>query len=379
MKRFLPLSLLLFAGGSATAQPTAPADSINFVEFFLVSLAVVLVFVIWGLSSVLMAYARKTAENNKKESVGTTAAMLVTLLGLALPGFAQETTVVAAASAANYGGMSPTTFYLLLGVIGAELLVIFFLLFTIQRLTSELYPKVAPAPAATPQVAKETWLWRTWRNLDRRFFTKPAEKEADVLLDHDYDGIHELDNALPPWWKYGFYVTIVLAVMYLLRFHVFESGPSPEQEYAAEMKRADEQIKAYMAKAKDMVDENTVQFDATGIAVGKELYLKTCVACHGQQGEGGVGPNLTDAYWIHGGSMGDIFKTIKYGFPDKGMQSWQQQFSPKQMAQLSSYIKTLKGTNPPNSKAPQGDLYEENETPAADSAGVTATAALGGN
>ena len=145
------------------------------------------------------------------------------------------------------------------------------------------------------------------------------------------------------------------------------------------MKRAEEQIKAYMAKAKDMVDENTVQFDAAGVAVGKELYLKSCVACHGQLCEGGVGPNLTDDYWIHGGSINDIFTPIKYGYPDKGMQSWQQQFSPKQMAQISSFIKTLRGTNPPNAKAPQGDLYEEKAAPAADSAAANTTAAVGIN
>lgn len=378
MKRFLPLLLLLLAGGTASAQQAAPGSGINFVEFFLASLAVVLVFVIWGLSSVLMAYARKTAENSKKEAGGKTAAMILVLLALHLPGFAQEAATVAA-TPANYGGMSPTTFYLLLAVIGSELLVIFFLLFTIRRLTAELYPTAVPEKAAVPKVAKESRLWRTWQYLDRRFFTKPAEKEEDVLLDHDYDGIRELDNALPPWWKYGFYVTIVLAVFYLLRFHVFETGPTPEQEYAAEMKRAEEQIKAYMAKAKDMVDENTVQFDAAGVAVGKELYLKSCVACHGQLGEGGVGPNLTDDYWIHGGSINDIFKTIKYGYPDKGMQSWQQQFSPKQMAQISSFIKTLRGTNPPNAKAPQGDLYEEKAAPAADSAAANTTAAVGIN
>jgi cytochrome c oxidase cbb3-type subunit 3 len=192
-------------------------------------------------------------------------------------------------------------------------------------------------------------------------------------LDHDYDGIRELDNALPPWWKYGFYVTIVVAVIYLLRFHMWGTGPSPEQEYATEMEKAQIQIQEYMAKAKDLVDENNVSLaDASGISAGNALYQKTCVACHGQKGEGGVGPNLTDDYWIHGGSMNDIFKTIKYGFPDKGMQSWQAQFSPKQIQQISSFVKSLHGTNPSNPKAPQGDLYQEGgkEQPATDSIGA---------
>jgi cytochrome c oxidase cbb3-type subunit 3 len=155
----------------------------------------------------------------------------------------------------------------------------------------------------------------------------------------------------------------------MFRFHISESGPNPEQEYAVEMNRADEEMKAYMAKAKDLVDETNVSFDAAGVETGKALYTKSCVACHGLSGEGGVGPNLTDMYWLHGGSMKDIFKTIKYGYPDKGMQSWQQQFSPKQMQQMTSFIYSLKGTNPPNGKPAQGEKYEEQKS-SSDSAAV---------
>jgi cytochrome c oxidase cbb3-type subunit 3 len=135
---------------------------------------------------------------------------------------------------------------------------------------------------------------------------------------------------------------------------------NPTQEYAAEMTAAKIQTDAYLAAAKDNVDENSVtQLDAAGAAAGKEIFTKTCVACHLAEGQGSVGPNLTDDYWIHGGGIKDIFKTIKYGYPDKGMQSWQSTYSPVQIQQLASYIRTLKGTNPPNPKAPQGDLYKE--------------------
>jgi cytochrome c oxidase cbb3-type subunit 3 len=201
--------------------------------------------------------------------------------------------------------------------------------------------------------------------MNRQFFTKavPVEKEEDILLDHDYDGIKELDNALPPWWKYGFYFTIVVGALYLLRYHVWKTGPDPQQEYDQEMRVAAAQIEEYRKKAGDMVDEKTVTMaDATGIAEGDKIFHSNCFACHGAKGEGGVGPNLTDNYWLHGGTINDVFKTIKYGVPEKGMQAWEKSYSPAQIKNLSSYIKTLAGTNPPNAKAPQGDIFQEAAT-----------------
>jgi len=190
--------------------------------------------------------------------------------------------------------------------------------------------------------------------------SKSINEESDVLLDHDYDGIKELDNALPPWWKYGFYITIVVGVFYLLKFEVWKTGQDQYQEYTTEMTEAKAATEAYLAEMKENVDEKTVvMLDAAGVSAGKELFAKTCVACHMSNGEGGVGPNLTDDYWIHGGSIYDVFKTIKYGYPDKGMQAWSSTYSPVQIQQIASYIKSLRGTNPPNAKAPQGDLYTE--------------------
>jgi cytochrome c oxidase cbb3-type subunit 3 len=204
-----------------------------------------------------------------------------------------------------------------------------------------------------------------WATMNRQFFTKavPVEKEEDILLDHDYDGIKELDNSLPPWWKYGFYFTIAVAVLYMLRFHVWKTGPNPQQEYDQEMRVAAAQIEEYRKKAGDMVDEKTVTMaDATGIEEGNKIFHSNCFACHGANGEGGVGPNLTDNYWLHGGTINDIFKVIKFGVPEKGMQAWEKTYSPTQIKNLASYIKTLVGTNPPNAKAPQGDLFQEAES-----------------
>jgi len=208
-------------------------------------------------------------------------------------------------------------------------------------------------------------LTQWWTTMNRQFFTKavPVEREQDILLDHDYDGIKELDNALPPWWKYGFYFTIAVAALYLLRYHVWKTGPDPRQEYDQEMKVAAAQVEEYRKKSGETVDEKTVTMaDASGIAEGDKIFHSNCFSCHGAKGEGLVGPNLADNYWLHGGSINDVFKTIKYGYPEKGMPSWQSMYSPTQLKNLASYVKKLAGTNPPNAKAPQGDLFAESNT-----------------
>ncbi|MBV6647039.1 MAG: c-type cytochrome [Cyclobacteriaceae bacterium] len=192
---------------------------------------------------------------------------------------------------------------------------------------------------------------------------KPIEKESDILTDHEYDGIRELDNNLPPWWTWMFYATIVFGVVYLLNYHVLGTGELQEQEYISEMTAAEEQVAAYQATQANNVDENSVTFleSETALASGGEIFAQYCVACHGAEGQGGVGPNLTDEFWIHGGSMSDIFKTIKYGVPQKGMIAWSNQLTPVQMQEVSSYIYTMFGTTPPNPKEPQGDKYDRVE------------------
>lgn len=193
----------------------------------------------------------------------------------------------------------------------------------------------------------------------------PLEQEVDVMLDHEYDGIRELDNSLPPWWKYLFYATIVFAVVYLIRFHITGGGQLSHEEYTAEMQAASEAKAEFIASAGEMISEENVTFlaDESSITLGQSIYAGNCATCHGQLGEGGAGPNLTDEYWIHGGGIQNVFKTIKYGVPSKGMIAWQSQFNPEQMQKVASYILTLKGSNPPNAKSPQGEIYIEEEMP----------------
>jgi cytochrome c oxidase cbb3-type subunit III len=183
----------------------------------------------------------------------------------------------------------------------------------------------------------------------------PIEKEGELLLADDYDGIKELDNKVPPWFNYLFYGSILFAVYYMLDYHVFETSPLQEAEYAEEMNIAKQQ-RDQLAKSGAFITEETVTFvkENEALEKGKQVYNTHCVACHATDGGGLVGPNLTDQYWIHGGSINDIFKTIKYGVPAKGMISWQQQLNPVQIQDVSSYILTLQGTQPQNPKAPEG-------------------------
>ncbi len=194
---------------------------------------------------------------------------------------------------------------------------------------------------------------------DKAWRLAPMEKEADIDLGHDYDGIRELDNRLPPWWVYMFYLTIIWGLGYAYVFHFSDLGLNQKEEYAVAVKKSEEVQRAYLAKQANAVDENSVVAitDANELEAGKTVYLASCVACHGAEGQGGVGPNMTDKFWIHGGSINDVFKIIKYGAPEKGMISWKSQLSPKVIQNVSSYILTLQGTNPPNPKEPQGEEY----------------------
>jgi len=199
-----------------------------------------------------------------------------------------------------------------------------------------------------------------WKRLNQALNDSvPVEREKEVLTDHEYDGIKELDNNLPPWWLYGFYLTIVFSVIYMFHYHVLGTGPSSEQEYQAELVAAEEARQAYLAETGAVIDENTVVriFDEELLGKAQITFVEKCAPCHTPSGGGSVGPNLTDEYWIHGGSINNIFGVIKYGVPEKGMIPWQGILTPEEMQSLSSYIMSLQGSNPEGGLPPQGELY----------------------
>lgn len=208
------------------------------------------------------------------------------------------------------------------------------------------------------------WVWAVniWKKLTGN---RPLEEEHVIILDHNYDGIKELDNKLPPWWVYLFYATIIFGVVYMARFHIFNDYDQAT-EYEQEVAAAEISIAEYKKTAKDLVDINTVELltDATDLKVGKSIFESSCVACHMADGGGGIGPNLTDNYYILGGGIKNIFQTISEGGRDgKGMIAWKQTLKPLEMAQVASYVITLQGTTPANPKGPEGEMWVDESIP----------------
>jgi cytochrome c oxidase cbb3-type subunit 3 len=194
---------------------------------------------------------------------------------------------------------------------------------------------------------------------------KPMEEEHEIILDHNYDGIKELDNNLPPWWLYGFYASIIFGAIYLVRFHVF-NGENQFDELESDLAQARIDIEEYKKTAKDLVDFNTVEVltDAGDLKAGQKIFEINCVACHKADGGGGIGPNLTDKHWILGGGIKNVFKTISEGGRDgKGMIAWKQSLKPSEMAQVASYVLSFEGTTPAEPKAAEGDIWVDENAP----------------
>lgn len=383
-KKGVRVLAMLLAATLLGIQPAlaadAPAPSLfsNPLAVTLLLLMGVLLIVIAVLANLLIGSADwrlKSVRKQKTAIIKPISAILLLLISSAA--MAQDAGGATATSSAvqSIGGLAPSVFYVMVSVVFLELAIILVLLINIRFLVKAAREKDLPETEILEQkavVKKKTYDW--WNKINK---FKPVEQEKDIDLGHEYDGIRELDNRLPPWWLWGFYITIFFGIVYLWRYHIAESAPLSEEEFKISMQRGEEEVQAYLKKKGESVDENTVVVlsDESDLAGGEKVYTTSCVACHGAKGEGGVGPNLTDDYWLHGGDIKGIFKTIKYGVDGKGMASWQAVYSPKQIAQVASYIKSLHGTNPPNPKEQQGEFYQETAAPAADSTGIASNGA----
>lgn len=303
-----------------------------------------------------------------------------------LPAAAQE---AVAASPETMTGDEQFTRYVLWVFLGVIIAVLLFFISTVNDLLKAVIEtQLAAAKKESPEavarlmkIAERPSLWK--RLLQRLTASKPIETENDILLDHEYDGIKELDNHLPPWWKWGFYLSILYAFIYVINYHIvpiYNSGLSQTAEFEEENKQAEIALVEYRKKAADKVDETNVILltDAESLGKGKDKFKELCTACHGDFAQGGIGPNLTDRFWLHGGDVKSVFTTIKYGVADKGMISWKDEIKPSEMQAVASYILSLQGSNPAGAKEPQGELYIakpdslQTDTLTKNAAGITA-------
>jgi cytochrome c oxidase cbb3-type subunit 3 len=231
---------------------------------------------------------------------------------------------------------------------------------TYQLLTEEQKIKLAET---TNVGFKESSWYKNLMKLTNK--SVPIEEEGELLLEHDYDGIKELDNNLPPWWVYLFYACIIFSVVYMVRFEIM-GADNQEMELKKEMAQAQIDIAEYKKTAPDLMDEKTVTLltDPADLAAGKAIYTTNCVACHRPDGGGQIGPNLTDDQWILGGGIKNVFNTLVNGGRDgKGMISWKGTLKPKEMQEVASYVLSLEGSNPKDPKAPEGEVWVDSSAP----------------
>lgn len=226
-----------------------------------------------------------------------------------------------------------------------DLFLVFFILFMLNTMNS-LVKNVVPMKKRKP-------FWAKWSKALTD--AAPIESEASILLDHDYDGIKELDNNLPPWWKYGFYLTIVWAIFYF-GYYMFFGGPLQEEEYLTSMAEGEAEVAQYIADHPELVTADNVELmtDEKSLSEGRTIFTERCVVCHMEGGRGGVGPNLTDEFWIYDGDIRGVFTTVSEG-AQNGMIAWKTQLNAREIQSVSSYLLQLDPILPPEGQEPKGD------------------------
>jgi cytochrome c oxidase cbb3-type subunit 3 len=364
--------LIAQAADASSTEPLKPA-AVYYDRVFAYTLVLVtalLAAVILVLGNVFLLAIKNKITEQKKNGTFNKAALIIFMLATASNISAQS---ASPAATANNTVVSETVMYIIGAVLVLELLVIFYFALGIRKfLKADSAETVLAAKAE--KTPKLSWF-------DKLHNRNTQEDLVKLDLGHNYDGIKELDNDIPIWWKYAFGFTIVFGIIYLYVYHVAGTRPLQQKELQIEQEIAAVKQAAFLEHSANNVDEKTVTIlGADDIVAGKALYIKpgACVTCHAENGSAivngapGIGPNLADEYWLHKGDIKSIFYSIKYGWPEKGMKSWKEDYSPKQIAQLANYVKSLQGTNPSPAKEKQGVLFIDstsvNKSALADSA-----------
>lgn len=321
--------------------------------WLLVIAAIILVIGIATMAGSIQALLKSKSfqkEKNNDSAGNSLKTIVVLVIGLLFSGATYASDPVAAPET-SFTGAQVTD---IVGMVIIDVLLLFIFLY-FQRVFNNLAEDLLP-----PKAVKQK---NPWFKLNKTLTDAvEIEDEETIMMDHEYDGIRELDNNLPPWWKWGFYATIVFAVIYLFNYHVLQYGDLQIEEYEKSMQLAEEQKEAYLATLKLSVDESNVTqlVEQADLNAGKQIFTNSCAICHGDKGQGNTGPNLTDEHWIYGNDIVNVFTTIKYGTPN-GMTAWgdDDMLLGHEMQQVSSYVMSMHGTFEAGGLPPQGEKREK--------------------
>lgn len=340
-------------GATVTDPKTEPEVVPNYKEnlklfYALGGLMIVLLLAIILMSSSILSFVKSDVFRKKlkeQENLTKILVLLISIGAFLIPGNTYGMSITPEAAAAPdqpWLLIKKTDLYIMLLINAVLLLVVIYLRGLFNNFYHMVYPRKIKAVKPKQKRAVKILVDAV-----------PIEEENSILMDHEYDGIRELDNNLPPWWLWGFYMTIIFAFTYILYYHVF-NGNNQETEYKVSMLKAQKEIDAYLKDAAMNVDETNVTLltEPAGIAAGKQTFEANCTACH-KDGSGDIGPNLTDNFWLYGNDIKEVFGTVKNGTAN-GMPEHASKLNPVQLQQVASYVLSLKYKP---GKEPQGKEY----------------------